>query len=418
MLIGKWFKLVRNMRAKYGILDCDFYNFDETGFMMGVICPGIVVTRSDRRGRGKAVQPGNREWATAIVCINGEGRSVPPFLVVQGVNHLANWYTESDLPYDWAIKPTSNGWTDNETGLEWLKHFDKHTARTAKGPYRMLVLDGHESHDSAAFQAYCKSNNIIPLCLPAHSSHLTQPLDVGCFSVLKRSYGLQIEHFIKAHINHITKVEFFIAFKAAYEQSISAQNSQAGFRGAGLIPYDPQVVISKLDVNLQAVTPPRLPSVDEDPWVSQTPHNPTEAISQTNLVKSRIARHQGSSPTPIFETVASLAKGTELLAHENTLLHAEIRSLRTANEALSKRRRAKKSRIREGGVLTIGDAHDILAQGEVDEQIRRDKRSGDRNQGDGNLTVRRCGTCGGTGHNSRTCQDVTMLQPLVDPQLV
>src|ERR1700678_606934 len=129
----------------------------------------------------------------------------------------------------------------------------------------MLVLDGHESHDSADFQAYCKSNNIITLCLPAHSSHLTQPLDVGCFSVLKRSYGLQIEHFIKAHINHITKVEFLIAFKAAYEQSLSIQNSQAGFRGAGLILYDPQVVISKLDINLQAVTPPRLPSVNEDP---------------------------------------------------------------------------------------------------------------------------------------------------------
>jgi hypothetical protein len=49
------------MRAKYGILDCDFYNFDETGFMIGVICSGIVVTRADRRGRGKAVRPGNRE---------------------------------------------------------------------------------------------------------------------------------------------------------------------------------------------------------------------------------------------------------------------------------------------------------------------------------------------------------------------
>jgi hypothetical protein len=403
ILIGGWFELVRNMRAKFGIQDCDFYNFDETGFMMGVICPGMVVTRSDRRGRGKAVQPGNREWATAIVCINGEGRSIPPFLVVQGVNHLANWYTESGLPYDWAIKPTSNGWTDNETGLEWLKHFDEHTARTAKGVYRMLVLDGHESHDSADFQSYCKSNNIIPLCLPAHSSHLTQPLDVGCFSVLKRSYGLQIEHFIKAHINHISKVEFFIAFKAAYEQSITVQNSQAGFRGAGLVPYDPKVVISKLDVNLQAVTPPRRPSIDEHPWVSQTPHNPTEALSQTTLVKGCIARHQGSSPTPIFETVASLAKGTELLAHENTLLHAEIRSLRTANEALSKRRRAKKTRIRQGGVLTVKDAHDILSQTEVDEQIRRDRRLRRGVRGEGIPTVRRCGTCGETGHNSRTC---------------
>ena len=55
-----WFQLVLNMRNKYGILDCDFYNFDETGFMMGQICPGMVVTHSDRRGRGKVVQPGNR----------------------------------------------------------------------------------------------------------------------------------------------------------------------------------------------------------------------------------------------------------------------------------------------------------------------------------------------------------------------
>jgi hypothetical protein len=72
-LISAWFRLVENIRAKYGILDYDFYNFDETGFIIGVICPGIVVTRADRRGRGKAVQPGNREWATAIAYINGEG---------------------------------------------------------------------------------------------------------------------------------------------------------------------------------------------------------------------------------------------------------------------------------------------------------------------------------------------------------
>jgi hypothetical protein len=158
--------------------------------------------------------------------------------------------------------------------------------------------------------------------------------------------------------------------------------------------------------------------VDEDLWISQTPHNPTEALSQTTLVKNRIACHQGSSPTPIFKTVAALAKGTELLAHENTLLAAEVRMLRTANEALSKRRRAKKTRIHQGGVLTIEDAHDILAQGEVDEQIRRDRRSGGGNRTDRNPTVRRCGTCGEAGHNARTCQDVIIVSSLVDPQLV
>ena len=124
--IRAWFQLVENMRAKYGIQDCS-YNFDETGFMMGVICPAMVVTRADRRGRGKAIQPGNREWATAIVCVNAEGESIPPLLVVQGRCHISSWYTEGGLPHDWVIKPTSNGWTNNETGLEWLQHFDKHT---------------------------------------------------------------------------------------------------------------------------------------------------------------------------------------------------------------------------------------------------------------------------------------------------
>ena len=99
-LIGAWFQLVENMRAKYGIQDCDFYNFDETGFMMGIICAATVVTCADCCGRGKAVQPGNREWATAIICINGEGLSIPPFLVVQGKNHLANWYTKGGLPHN------------------------------------------------------------------------------------------------------------------------------------------------------------------------------------------------------------------------------------------------------------------------------------------------------------------------------
>ena len=50
-------------------------------------------------------------------------------------------------------------------------------------------------------------------------------------------------------------------------------------------------------------------------------------------------------------------------------MSTELYTLRAANEALSKRRRAKKNRIRQGGILTIEDAYDILAQEEVDEQI-------------------------------------------------
>ena len=66
-IICEWFALVYNVKVKYGILDDDSYNFNETGFMMGIIIATIVVTTSDgRSSRAKQAQPGNREWATVI----------------------------------------------------------------------------------------------------------------------------------------------------------------------------------------------------------------------------------------------------------------------------------------------------------------------------------------------------------------
>ena len=155
----------------------------------------------------------------------------------------------------------------------------------------MLVLDGHKSHKSTEFQEYCRSHDIITICLPPHSSHLTQPLDVACFAPLKRAYSREIKLYIKAYINHITKTKFLIAFKNAFFKSITKQNAQAGFRGAGIIPFNPEAVLSKLDVRLRTPSPPRSPSLLAAPWVSQTPQNPTEALSQSTLVKGRIARH-------------------------------------------------------------------------------------------------------------------------------
>jgi RecB family endonuclease NucS len=39
-VIGEWFTLVQNTKTKYGIVDDDIYNFNETGVMMGIICAG------------------------------------------------------------------------------------------------------------------------------------------------------------------------------------------------------------------------------------------------------------------------------------------------------------------------------------------------------------------------------------------
>ena len=47
--------------AKYGIMDSDIYNFDETGFIMGQIASGMVVTNAERRSNTKLMQPGDCE---------------------------------------------------------------------------------------------------------------------------------------------------------------------------------------------------------------------------------------------------------------------------------------------------------------------------------------------------------------------
>ncbi|KFZ24449.1 hypothetical protein V502_01072 [Pseudogymnoascus sp. VKM F-4520 (FW-2644)] len=60
-VICGWFELVQNTIAKYGINDADIYNFDETGFIMGVISTAMVVTSSDGQAKAKTVQPGNWE---------------------------------------------------------------------------------------------------------------------------------------------------------------------------------------------------------------------------------------------------------------------------------------------------------------------------------------------------------------------
>ena len=106
-----------------------------------------------------------------------------------------------------------------------MKYFNKYTTARIKGLYRILVLDRYKNYESAEFQEYYKAHNIITLGLPPHSSYLTQPLDIRYFSILKRVYGRQIKTFIKAYINYITKVEFFLAFIAVYKESIIAQNA-------------------------------------------------------------------------------------------------------------------------------------------------------------------------------------------------
>jgi hypothetical protein len=226
----------------------------------------------------------------------------------------------------------------------------------------LLILDGHESHHSTEFELHCQQNNIITLCMPPHSSHLLQPLDVGCFGPLKQAYGRQVEDLMRMHINHVSKLEFLCSFREAFFVSMTEKNVQGGFAGAGPVPYDPERVLSKLDVKLRTPTPLNSRAGTPQPWVFQTPHNSREATSQSTLIKTRIANHQNSSPTSMLAAVNQLAKSTTAVMHRVAILESEVSSLCKANEALSKRQRAKRTRVQLGGSIAVQDAKDQLAQ--------------------------------------------------------
>ena len=92
--------------------------------------------------------------------------------------------------------------------------------------------------------------------------------------------------------------------------------------------------------------------------------------------------------------------------HEMTLIHERVRSLEKANQALTKRRRAKHTCIQAGDVLIIEDAQCLMAQKEKNKGVGS-KRSAEGGASEaGPSAVRRCGRCGEAGHNIRTCQEV------------
>ena len=199
--------------------------------------------------------------------------------------------------------------------------------------------------------------------MPPHSSHLLQPLNVGYFSPLKRAYSRKIESLIRNHINHITKLKFLPAFKAAFTRSFIVANICSAFRGAGLVPLQLDVVLLKLDVQLCTPTPP---ATKETAWKARTPSNVCKLEAQSTLIRDRVRRHKSSSPASIIEAIGQLKKGAEVMMLSAELMRDRIASLEKANEAATKRKQRKKKRIQKQGTLVKGEGEDILAQKDVD----------------------------------------------------
>ena len=50
----------------------------------------------------------------------------------------------------------------------------------------LLVVDQAEPHKNKEAIWFCRENIVVVVCLPAHTTHVMQQLDVGVFGPLKR----------------------------------------------------------------------------------------------------------------------------------------------------------------------------------------------------------------------------------------
>ena len=67
-------------------------------------------------------------------------------------------------------------------------------------------------------------------------------------------------------VNHIDKHDFLQAYLIARTEAASIANIQSGFAATGLVPYDPERVLSKLCTQLKTPTPPVTALERLQPW--------------------------------------------------------------------------------------------------------------------------------------------------------
>lgn len=86
---------------------------------------------------------------------------------------------------------------------------------------------------SVAFIEFCWAVDIVPLCLPPHTTHYLQPLDVGCFGPLTKAYKKQLDERNKVGVVHMTKVDFLTCLQQARSKAMTADNIMSAWAATG-----------------------------------------------------------------------------------------------------------------------------------------------------------------------------------------
>ena len=196
--------------------------------------------------------------------------------------------------------------------------------------------------------------------MPPHTSHLLQPLDVSCFSPLKRAYGHEIQELARQGVYHNDKVDFLTIYTRIRPAVFTEQNIQAGFQATGLIPPCPDRVLSSLTV-VRTPSPQATTADNNVAWTAETPRTVAQLQQQVHYLQERL-RRKSESPTSV--AIYQLAKSAQLAMQSATILAEENRKLRRVSERQQRRRDQRRQYIARGGALQAQQGQQLAVEAE------------------------------------------------------
>ena len=163
---------------------------------------------------------------TVLSCVSASGYIVSPMMVYPRKQSLPDKFKEGALPNTLFLN-SENGWINSSLFLQWFHFFLSNIP-----PSRpvLLIMDGHSSHVSIEVIQLARDNGVHLLCLPSHTTHILQPLDVGVFKSFKSNFSKACTTYIAANPGRVItsdKLAFLVA--EAWPHSFTAVNVMSGF---------------------------------------------------------------------------------------------------------------------------------------------------------------------------------------------
>nr|XP_047127828.1 uncharacterized protein LOC124808663 [Hydra vulgaris] len=241
-VIDAWFLLLKATLEKCDIMNrsAQILNCDESGFCTNPINKKIICKRGIKNP--VSIAPGSgKEQFTVLATISAAGRNFPPFTLFAGKNLYKEWMTGG--PNGSLYGVTKNGWMETEVFTEYFNHLVLWLKDTPKPV--LLIFDGHISHISLETVKKAVENHITILCLPAHCSHLLQPLDVGVFRQVKHVWReILANWYTESRLKVVGKSVFPSLLKKLYDTSFKPAHLVQSFAKTGIFPFDPSAIAS------------------------------------------------------------------------------------------------------------------------------------------------------------------------------